>query len=208
MPASRIFLDLDRTLYDTDRMWGPIERDLLEHGYSLEQIAASEPSLDEGYTFEKHLRNLGFAENFIPEKIEKYNAFLRDGDAYLFTGVAEALRELAKSAELSIVTYGIPGIQSPKLEGIRSFKPLFSSIHIVQPPLGSKGEVIRSYGEHPETFFVDDSPRHLMDVLEKAPWTKVARMMWPEANRESHEGDDAKWPVVRSMEELKKLLEG
>ena len=53
---------------------------------------------------------------------------------------------------------------------------------------------------------LDIPPFIVMDVLEKAPWTKVARMLWPEANREAHEGDEAKWPVVRSMEELLKYV--
>lgn len=60
MKKIRCFFDLDRTLYDTDAMFGSIRDDLIAQGHTRAQIKEASHALSQtGYSFEAHLLALG-----------------------------------------------------------------------------------------------------------------------------------------------------
>ncbi len=204
---TRIFFDLDRTLYDTDAMVQPIYKDMQSMGHTIENIAKTKHRLIEtGYSFERHLEDLGVSPKVVQEKSDAYRAMQQAGDRFLYPGVIEGVRRLAAAHECLILTFGHPPFQQHKLECINTLKLYIQKIHYVDMNPPTKGEVIQSYGESP-SWFIDDSPVQLFDVQAKAPWAHRVRIRWPNTESPDHPGDHVDWYVVRNMEELIELIE-
>ncbi len=205
---TRVYLDLDHTLYDTEHIKRRIFSDMVAMGSSSDEVARhSKELVNVGYSFERHLERLGHAPEVVAEKSNVYRAILAEGDAFLYPGVLDGMRRLSKIADCEILTFGVPAFQEEKLRGISSLQPHFKRAHYVYQDT-TKGDVIRNAGEHHNTWFVDDSPSHLMDVLEKAPWTRVVRMMWPGSSTAApHEDDETRWPVVHDFDSFVRRVE-
>ncbi len=203
----RAFIDLDDTLYDSNRMFDPIRADMIALGHPPEEVDRHAITLSaEGYSFERHLRALGHPPAFVEEKKKGYYAVLARGDHFLFPGIARDLRTLACVSDCHLLTYGDPAFQMHKATHIPSLQRSFTRMHYVWRQQ-TKGEVIRSMGRHMAVWFLDNEPNHLLDAREKAPWAQPVRMCWPETHQRPHEGDGTLWPVVSSFSEFVQLVE-
>jgi hypothetical protein len=112
---------------------------------------------------------------------------------------------LADNCELHLLTFGFPQYQRSKFAGLQEIAGIFGDSHFVWRD-ERKGDVIRGFGSDVETWFLDDSPAHLEDVDQKAPWAKIVRIAWPQFNPRPYPGDIIRWDVVRSFEDFIALI--
>jgi len=202
----RIFFDLDFTLYDTAALMDDLRRDLERFGASRSAIDAGFDRLNEsGYSFESHLILLLCPERLIPERANELQFHLSHGQKYLMPGVFDGLVGLADADELHLLTFGFPQYQRAKFAGLKELAGIFRDSHFVWRD-ERKGDVIRSFGPDVETWFLDDSPAHLEDVGQKAPWAKIVRIAWPQFSPKPYPGDHIRWDVVRSFDEFVALV--
>lgn len=203
-PVIRVFYDLDRTLYDDDRMKADVWDDLIRGGIPRERVdAAYAATAAEGFTFERHLRKLGLPENVVRSKADQFYGWFRD-ERFLYPDVAPEFERQGERSESILLTYGYPPYQMMKFEGLASINRRFKNRHYVWRN-ETKGDIIRGYGEHPQTVFVDDEPKHLEDVLRKAPCVHAVRIV-RRSDAPSHQNDAHVWPVIHSLDELDKIL--
>ncbi|MEN9558470.1 MAG: hypothetical protein RL141_839 [Candidatus Parcubacteria bacterium] len=200
--TSRWIFDFDRTLYDTEQLFGLVRDALIGQGYPAEEVdaARAQTRAGEGYTFEGHLKLLGMPLEDMPQNIERFYGYMADGNQFLLPGAADTIAQLARTSSCDILTFGHPDIQRAKVAGATSLRPSIREAHYVWKDR-TKGEVIQQMGEG-AIFFVDDTVEQLLDVHKKAPWVTLIRMMWPQFNAEPHPEDDKLWRVIRNMEAL------
>jgi FMN phosphatase YigB (HAD superfamily) len=203
----RIFFDLDCTLYNTGWLMADLRKDILKLGYPAELIDAGFDQLnDVGYSLEGHLRLLGHPEDDIPDRANELQFHLSYGQKYLMPGVVDGLVLLKVASELHLLTFGYQPYQRAKFAGLKELAgTVFADAHFVWKG-ETKGEVIARFGRETETWFLDDSPQHLEDACQKAPWIKAVRIMWPDFNPRPHFGDHIRWDVVRNFEEFIALV--
>jgi hypothetical protein len=205
---ARCFLDWDHTLYDVDRMFAPIRDDLVRSGSDPGEIDQYRHQLSvEGYSFERHLVLLGYTTEDIVAKAATYRAIMADGDRFLYPGVVEAMRRLATMADRHLLTFGNPIYQAAKVAGVPALHSLLNDRHFVWKG-ASKGEVVRSYGPHLATWLADDDPSHLIEALDRAPWTRCVRVAWPGTRARPQPGDGTRWPVVTDLHSFVTLVAG
>ncbi len=204
--AVRIYYDLDFTLYDTAQLMANLRQDLRRMGYSAESIDAGFDQLnDVGYSLEGHLRLLGHREEDIPYRANELQYHLTYGHKYLLPGVFDGLGMLSHAAEQFLLTFGFPPYQQNKFFGLGEARLWFQGKHYVWKG-ETKGDVIVQAGQAETVWFLDDSIAHLEDVCQKAPWTKVVRIAWPQFNPKPYPGDHIRWDVVRSFDEFVALV--
>ncbi len=208
MPSKRCFLDLDYTLYNTAEPIRLVREDLLASGSTPQAIDASLQALNQlGYSFERQLAELGYAPDVLSQKAQAYRAVQADGDRFLYPGVPEQIERLAHFADCALLTFGDPPFQLSKFNGLPSLFGNIGPTHFVWQDQ-TKGDVIRCYGPHPCTWFLDDSPQQLADVIEKAPWVTCIRIMWPQnTNTKPHPRDQRSWRVVTDLKHFVDLVE-
>lgn len=208
MKKIRCYFDLDRTLYDTDAMFGPIRDDLIAQGYTKTQIKEASNVLSQtGYSFEAHLRALGITDPVLASKMREYAQRLQQGDSFLITGVLEMLYNIHDRAEPYLLTFGFPPFQQEKVRGIPSLLPFLRDSHFVWQDQ-SKGDVLRDAGDEARVIFVDDTPSHLQDARAKAPWVTCVRMMHPHFHLKSHPEDGKEWEVCENFSSLERIVLG
>jgi hypothetical protein len=201
-----VFLDLDFTLYDTSRLMADLSRDLQAMGYSADVVEMGFRWLnDEGYSLEGHLRFLGHPEDRIQEAANGLRYHLTYGQKNLLPGVFDGLGRLSFDADLALLTYGYPPYQQDKFAGLGETTLFFQGAHYVWKD-ESKGGVLSQAGRGSRVWFLDDSPSHLEDAFQKAPWVKVVRIAWPRFNPKPDPGDHVWWKVVSSFDEFAALV--
>ncbi|MFA5186237.1 MAG: hypothetical protein WC551_07150 [Patescibacteria group bacterium] len=202
----RIFFDLDFTLYDTVALMDDLRRNLERFGASRSAIDAGFDQLNEsGYSLENHLTLLLCPERLIPERVLELQYHLSHGKKYLMPGVFDGLVGLADNCDIHLLTFGFPQYQRSKFAGLQEIAGIFRDSHFVWKD-EKKGDVIRGFGSDVVTWFLDDSPAHLEDACQKAPWVKAVRMMWPEFKLKPDNRDHIHWDVVRSFDEFVALV--
>ena len=197
----RWFFDFDRTLYDMNAFYVPIWNDLRAEGIPTEKIEATKSAISKtGYTFERHLMELGFSADVVAHKAEAYRQLFSRGNEFILPGVIETLRHIAKMDASHLVTFGNPEFQRQKYAGTTDLHPFMRETHFVWQGK-TKGDILLEAGPG-EIVFVDDTPEQLLDASQKAPWVSLIRIMWPRFQGASHPEDGKRWRVIRSMEEL------
>ena len=198
------FFDFDHTLYDTEAMFSANADSLSNYGYPRELIYEAREALKEtGYTLEKMFAYLDCPLDLHPDMETSIWENMDHGDKFLFPDVLEFLSACRLKDEVHLVTFGDSTYQARKVAGVSKLRNIMDGIHIVFDE-ESKGDVIRRLAGDEPSIFVDDAPRHLEDVLEKAPACRVARMMrYPDLL--AHPGDGVRWPLVQTLDELRKI---
>lgn len=207
MKRKRIFLDLDFTLYDTARLMVDLSRDLQRMGYSAEAVEIGFSQLnDVGYSLEGHLCLLGHPQDSVQERANELRYHLSYGQKYLLPGVFDGLGRLAFSSDLYLLTFGFPPYQQAKFSGLGETTIYFQGANFVWKD-EPKGDVVAQAGRGDDVLFLDDSPGHLEDACQKAPWVKAVRILWPQFKPKSDPRDHIRWDIVRSFEEFVALVE-
>lgn len=206
MPALPIcFFDLDKTLYNTDLLVADIEKYLRTVGHDNATIRHTlNLAIEQGYSFDRHLRLLGHSEERIRIHARILGDLLDRGDRYLLPGVSAGLQTLSATIDCALLTFGDPRFQGQKRRGIKAFHGIFSSEHYVWKR-HTKGDVIRDRGRG-IAWILEDTPTHLEDVRRKAPWVRRVRMRSIDINTKPHPGDGEKWSVVTSFSEFVDLV--
>lgn len=140
-----IFIDLDRTLYDTDRFVKDIDVLLEKHGIDREDWSNawgkeySGTGSREGklYNVWKHLaaykKQFGVdTETFFQD----YTKLIESGDDYLFSDVDDFLERAKNLGSLNLITFGDDEFQGWKIDNIR-IKAVFKQI-IITPVVKAK----------------------------------------------------------------------
>jgi len=201
-PSKRWYFDFDHTLYDTDALTAVVWNDLVELGSVRADIDAAHTELKEiGYTFEGHLKLLGYSGEIVTQQAKRFRGYLVRGNDFLFPNVANTLRHLAETDQCNLLTFGNPDFQSAKFAGATDLHSSIHHMHYVWHHR-SKGDVLRDEGGDGHVYFIDDTPRQLLDVQKKAPWVTCIRICWPSVRSEPHPEDDKSWRVIQSLEEL------
>ncbi|MDQ7814270.1 MAG: haloacid dehalogenase-like hydrolase [Patescibacteria group bacterium] len=204
---TRIFFDFDLTLYDTEAFMADIRHALRRLGSSDEQVNRGFTELNaSGYSFEAHLRLLGYPEVVVRQTSDRLHGLLSRGEKYLLPGVRRGLSRLRRRGnECSLLTYGFPVFQEAKWQGVSVLHKHFARTHYVWRD-STKGDVLSKYYDIP-LMFCDDSPEHLLDARRKIRGSIcLIRFMWPQFNLQPHPEDGKTWQVVTSMDELAKAL--
>ena len=198
----RLFCDYDQCLFDTDCAIAEMMDGAKAAVGETKAKAALEALNASGFSPESFARELGLSE----EVAEGYCESVRRRGR-LYPGVSELFLALTDHYELVMVTYGNPSYQEVKLSSVGDFTNLFSDIHVVWKDK-TKGEVVASYGEREGDVFLDDVPKHLLDVQARAPWVRCIRFVHPTSQTSAaHDGDGRLWPVVVSdTQQLNALL--
>ncbi|MBU0540378.1 HAD hydrolase-like protein [Patescibacteria group bacterium] len=171
-----IFFDLDRTLFDTDRMYADICKDLQSDGFSKEEIDEAGRQCNHiGYTFKRHLRALQIPEKTAKNKTRAYYAAL-DRGSYTYHDVPVAIKRLSeRNLTLALLTHGFPRFHQRKFASLGSeLCAKFQLQHYVWKG-SSKGGVISHHAlTNPESriLFVDDLPSNLEAAHGMHPRTK------------------------------------
>ncbi len=203
---TRIYYDLDFSLYHTAELMADLRNDLQRMGYVAAAIdEAFEQLNDVGYSLEGHLRLLGHREDDIPARANELQFYLSHGEKYLMPGVYDGLIDLSLRADQHLLTFGFPQYQQAKFSGLGDTALSFHGAHFVWKG-DKKGDVIANAGQAGTVWFLDDSPAHLEDACQKAPWVKAVRMMWPEFKLKPDNRDHIHWDVVRSFDEFVALV--
>lgn len=207
-PTTISFLDLDRTLYQTDSLLKIIREDLITRGYAVNEIDQHITELSHAgeYTFERHLRLLGMSGDELTLCVTHYRELQQRGDTLLYNDVLPALPRLAHLSACELLTFGQPEYQRDKFSGISSIQPYFRRQHYVHHNR-TKGDVIRHVASNIKTWLLDDSPAQLLDVRQKSPTTQLVRIMRSMDRPSPHLGDGTIWHVVPNFEAFVNLVE-
>ena len=207
MRKRRFFFDLDRTLYDTDAVTQSIHQDLCEAGHHAEDVKRHAASLHEsGYSFERHMQLLGIPTEEIACKADTLRAHFLNGNRYLYPDVLLGIEYLKHLGECILLTFGDPAFQGEKVNGINLIQSNFTVTHFVWLDR-KKSDVIRRYGQHAETWFFENDPKHLEDVRIHTPWVKCVRIARERLPFVPHPLDGKQWPVVETLDGFIRLVE-
>jgi len=199
----RFFFDFDLTLYDTEAFMADIRHALRRLGSSDERIDQGFTKLNaSGYSFEAHLRLLGYPEVVVRQTSDRLHGLLSRGERYLLPGVCRGLYKLRRRGyECSLLTFGYPPFQRQKWEGVPVLHKHFIETHFVWREK-TKGDVLNDYHWLPFVF-CDDSPQHLLDARRKIQGSVcLIRFMWPRFNQQPHPEDGKTWQVISSFDEF------
>lgn len=200
------YYDLDKTLFNTPQLTADVECYLRSIGHDDASIRHTRSlAVQQGYSFERHLRLLKHPRHRIPQHAEILGDLLERGDRYLLPGVAEGLAKISALTSSRLLTFGDPTFQGRKFRGIRAFDRLFTSECYLWNGQ-TKGDTIQIHGPRLGTWYLEDAPEHLNDVQEKAPWVHGVRMRAREVESKPHPGDGIAWIVVESFSEYLELV--
>lgn len=193
----RCFIDFDRTLFDTEyanaffledaaRLAGS---DAVDRVYAM--LKASTFSLDR-FVALLHLPDIKAAEYT--------QSVLQRGR--LYQHAADTLNTLSNTHDLILISYGDDGYQKLKLSSVIHLLPSFKTVHIMQDGI-TKGDIVATYGKHAEDLFIDDLPKHLLDVRTQAPWVALFRPMHPTSHTAiPHDSDNLYWTTFDDFRTL------
>ena len=201
-----VFFDVDFTLLDTDAYFEGVQADLYRLDATPQRVEETLEELNaSGYSFEAHLRLLGFPDALVHSKTAEYEARMHDLDAFLLPGVVETVAAVAMRVPCHLLTFGFPPYQGRKVRGLRSLVSHVQESHFVWKDQ-SKGDFLQARGEQGGDIFVDDSPAHLLDVSQKAPWVRCVRAAWPKFLPKDHPGDGVLWASIVNADELTRTI--
>lgn len=200
MSSRGIFLDLDRTLLDTDAFnhghWQLIEQWCPEIDAKAELLRQNDfrvfdrESGMNHYDFTTHLGALGLQAAKIYEQLR--NSELADGRLE-YPGAAELIKWAKQQGDVNILTYGHHDYQKLKYD----LCPSLAGVNIIVT-LQPKGEFFRQNAPAGEAWLVDDKP-----IGDQLP---AGVNFIQTAGYNSLEVGEQAWPVARSLMDVIEIV--
>ncbi len=171
----RVFLDLDLTLVNVFEVWEgwitQVAAQLKMEPAVVRQIGESIYEGGRTYSLEAHLREL-IVDTQLPwtrELSSRFVARVQAGETN-YEDTAAFLDALeAMDCERHVLSFGDPGYQSVKVEGLRRAHGYFAHLHFTSMP-GQKADVLsRHTSPNDRVYFVDDNPKEHARVAQVAP---------------------------------------
>ncbi len=200
--------DFDSTLYATKRLWERWVEHLLPFGFPVDRIHATMEDLSaRGFSCPGHARMLGVSEPDVQATMERFTKQLEEeSPAFIYPDVLPwlaAQRELA--IPHSVVTAGDAGHQWLKINSSGLDKHL-TDVRIANsetPKVQHLRDLLASSSG--PLIFVDDNPKELQRVIDAALPVELIRIVRTnDFGDYAHPGDDRSWPVIRSLDELRR----
>jgi|GEM_PF-6638548 len=201
-----VFLDLDRTLYDTGALVAAAYDKLRAMGHDSADIERCMNELNDiGFSFSHLLERLGHSSAMAAVVTPEFERMLTGGNGLLMEGVLPALQRISKVADCILVTCGYPPYQIEKYRHLSELHPLITECHFVWRSM-TKGDVIRGYGVNRPSAYFENSTTHLADVKAKSPLTVCVRAMWFMFKPVAHPDDGRLWQTVDSIGKFADLV--
>lgn len=158
MKKNIILLDLDRTLFDTDRF----KRDLFHAAKELGVPVRRAKEISSGRFVREEFHQGKYARALFREKklqrsfLNKCDALFHKAEEYWYDGALDFLKRLKKRHQLFLLSYGDPAYQLKKIP--KNLAVLFDQIIITREEAKLK-ELLQLKKEHPIARFLllDDS---------------------------------------------------
>lgn len=201
----QLYLDFDDCLFDSHRLNGEFRAEVaLRSGASDEAIAeAYKRSREGGTSPEKHLIELGLADDLKSELLAFHQSLMERGESFLFSDSVSACESLAKIADLHLLSFGQSRTQFAKWNSVPVLHPFFSSVMVVG--VEGKGQIFSKFTleqQSTPTFFVDDKISYLEDVNTLAPFVRTYQIIrFPDRQAPAHPR------IVHSLTELLHAVE-
>lgn len=167
-----IYIDLDRTILNTDRLYYDMDKTTKKYGISLERFNKvknqifTEPIL---FNYVKVIEYICNNDNINLKILDELNKILDNCDNYLYEDVQMFFKNCKqKGYKINILTYGDLNFQLMKLKNLSIYKSIdsviISSIFKFDLNLNYTNKI-----------FIDDNPRDLIGLYNKK--AKVIRLI-------------------------------
>lgn len=178
-----IFVDLDMTLYDTEKFVQDICAVFGECGVKTEDAVTAkqsavhtQKSLYFDYTFERHIEALSKMGYKLDEEsvLAKLKTLLTD--IYIFPGAVDFLQSLQKTKhKVILLTAGNPIFQRAKVYGAG----LNNYIHYEAYIAGGKEQYVAAHAPNEDIFFINDNGQENVLVKKTIPKAEVITKLNP-----------------------------
>lgn len=159
-----IYLDFDRTIYDTDSLYKDMNEIIMKYGIDLEQFEKvkrmifGEPIL---FNYFKVIKYISYHNDISLKIIEELENIINNGDKYIYNDVEKFIKNAKSNGyTINILTYGDANFQLRKLSKLR-ICDIIDNIFIVSV---YKFDLELDYTN---SIFIDDNPRDLEGLYKK-----------------------------------------
>ncbi|MBI4257084.1 hypothetical protein HY626_03450 [Candidatus Uhrbacteria bacterium] len=198
-------LDFDGTLFDTDTYYMWIVGQFVDRGVDAQcvRVAAEELFL-EGYTVERHARQLRLAEHVVQNIVEQNRLYIQQQHPPLVFSDVTAFFLRFKEAEKSILTFGDNVFQRERVlaSGLNTY---ISEVRVASPEESKASHLITLVeSSFFPIVFIEDDPHQLVAVHEANLPVELIRMRREGQAKAKHDHplDHQAWRVIRSFDEL------
>ena len=191
----KIYLDFDRTLFDTDRFLEDLNAisnkyhitdELFDKHYQLLK--------EEGFNYRNTLKSIEKEFSFDKEIYHEYDDFLKKAQEYVYSDVIPFLERVKNNYKIILFTKGNEDFQLEKINNTN----LINYFDAIMISLKDKGELDIPYEE---CIFIDDNP-HELDSINKRNPKRIIRISRENTRYQSMEAK-TKTEIVSSLEEIK-----
>lgn len=157
-----IYIDFDRTLFDTDAFLKDLEKILEKDNISLQLFNEYKVKQHNGFNPYEILDDLKKDYSFNQDIYNKIDNLIRNDYKYLYQDSIPFLSRLSKNHSLVLLTKGNELFQLKKIQACNILK-YFNNIIVTNK---HKGELNFYYDE---SIFIDDNPSEIESILSKKP---------------------------------------
>lgn len=155
-----IFIDFDRTLYDTDSFLSDLQKVCFVYGIDKELFLDEVNKIYKGlFNCYKLLDNIYLRKEFNKELYNEFRKVLSNGSKYIFNDVISSLKILKKNNyKIILITYGDESFQKEKIIGSNILE--YTDDLIISQERKYKLDL-----DYKNSIFLDDNPIELKGLL-------------------------------------------
>lgn len=155
-----IFIDFDRTLYDTDSFLSDLQKVCFVYGIDKELFLDEVNKIYKGlFNCYKLLDNIYLRKEFNKELYNEFRKVLSNGSKYIFNDVISSLKILKKNNyKIILITYGDESFQKEKIIGS-------NILEYIDDLIISQERKYKLDLDYKNSIFLDDNPIELKGLL-------------------------------------------
>ena len=190
-----IYLDFDRTLFDTEKFIQDLEKLIIENNVDIKLFNEYKANYKkEGFNPEFILKEMEKDYSFNHDVYQKIDELLQLSYQYIYSDVVIFLNKCHdNNYQVCLLTKGNHDFQLKKIK-YSHLEQLFNKVIITQK---RKGELALDYSKG---IFIDDNPYEIDSILDKKPF-KVIRIAREKA-RYNDIATKKEVPIVQSLSEI------
>lgn len=153
-----IYLDFDRTIYNTDALYGDMNKVLLKYGIQLEEFELmtkyifKEPVL---FNYFKVVKSICLHKHISLDILDELEKIINNGNKYIYNDVVSFLNNSKKLGyRIIILTYGDRSFQLKKLSNL-------DICDIIDDIVITSEYKFNLFLDYKNSIFIDDNPRDL-----------------------------------------------